>query len=72
MEGKLTRDLAIERNNVMQGVIITRTLILIQWSCPTALSMEASGEAGRNRAERILILPDGVASQKVNYNRNFT
>ena len=70
MEGKLTRDLAIERNNMMQGVISTkretRTLILTHWSCPAELSMEASGEAGRNRTERILILPDGVASQKVN------
>ena len=76
MVNKLTRDLAIKRNNAMQGVISkeweTRTLILIQQSGPLRGQWKSSGEAvllsppGRDRAKCTLIFPDGVVSQKVN------
>lgn len=49
MEGKLTRNLAIKRNNTMQGVISieweTRTLILIQQAGPLRCQWKSSRES---------------------------
>ena len=49
MEGKLTRNLAIKRNNTMQGVISieweTRTLILIQQAGPLRCQWKSSWES---------------------------
>ena len=81
MEGKLTRNLAIKRNNTMQGVISieweTRTLILIQQAGPLRCQWKSSWESvfssppGRDKQSALSYHKKSIKTETLNKIWNF-